>query len=297
MEDLADTRVNKSDFLLEMLTAYSHPSISLWRAIEAKEIDAILDSNPVKGPMLDLGCGDGRFTKVALKGSWIDIGIDIFREPVSKAKQAGCYTNLGVADGSMLPFRTQSVGTVISNSVLEHIPKVSDVLRETARVLRDDGLLVFSVPSANFRLFLFPSVFARLRFLRGFSEWYSNKRNTLLEHRNLHYEETWRDWLREEGFTSIDCRHCMPRETVQLWDIMAVTTYLSMRALRRFPRLAKPVLRITKRMRIRMFGLILRKYYLGSAIIGGDLIVLATKRSPFGAVAGFSKPILARHES
>ena len=282
-----------------MLMTYSHPSISLWRAIEAKEIDAILGSRLVKLPVLDLGCGDGRFSKVALKGSSIDMGVDIVREPVSKAKLAGCYLNLGVADGSRLPFRTQSFGTVISNSVLEHIPEVSQVLREASRVLRDDGFLVFTVPSTSFRLFLFPSLFARFRLLKGFSEWYSNKRNNLLEHRNLRHHETWKKWLRQEGFNSVDWKYCMTKETVQLWDIMAAATYISMKAIRKFPRLGRQFLVITKKIRVRIFGLILRKYYLGSAITGGDLIILATRNLPFVKIAGLETktPLLTNLET
>jgi len=280
MEDLVDRQVREGDFLLGMLTAYSHPSISLWRAIEAKEIDTMLGSTLVKRPLLDLGCGDGRFSKVALKGSSLDIGVDIAREAVSKAKHFGCYSNLGIAEGSMLPFRSKSIGTLISNSVLEHIPQVSSVLREASRVLRDDGVLIFTVPSSNFRLFLFPSLFAKLRLFNGLSEWYSNKRNTLLEHRNLHNHETWENWLGKAGFTSVNSRYCMSKETVQLWDIMALATCAATKAFQKFPRLARHLSDNTKEMPIRMLELILRRFYLVPATTGGDIVILATKR-PF----------------
>ena len=269
MEDLVDRQVREGDFLLGMLTAYSHPSISLWRAIEAKEIDTMLGSTLVKRQ-------DGEI--VAARP--FDIGVDIAREPVSKAKQFGCYSNLGIAEGSMLPFRSKSIGTLISNSVLEHIPQVSSVLREASRVLRDDGVLIFTVPSSNFRLFLFPSLFAKLRLLNGLSEWYSNKRNTLLEHRNLHNHETWENWLGKVGFTSVNSRYCMSKETVQLWDIMALATYAATKAFQKFPRLARHLSDNTKEMRIRIFELILRRFYLVPATTGGDIVILATKR-PF----------------
>jgi hypothetical protein len=132
--------------------------------------------------------------------------------------------------------------------------------------------------------------------LNGFSEWYSNKRNTLLEHRNIHNSETWKDWLGEEGFTSVDNRYFMSKETVQLWDLMALATYLLMRALQKFPRLLKPFLGNTRKMRIRIFGLILRKFYLVSTTTGGDLVILATKSPPLETDAAIPKAKLARHE-
>jgi len=45
-----------------------------------------------------------------------------------------------------MPFEDASFQTVISNSVLEHIPDLDAVLLETARVLKPGGMFIFASP-------------------------------------------------------------------------------------------------------------------------------------------------------
>ena len=49
--------------------------------------------------------------------------------------------------GEAIGFKTGSFDAVISNDVLEHVAHPEAVVRESARVLRPGGLLVFNVPN------------------------------------------------------------------------------------------------------------------------------------------------------
>jgi SAM-dependent methyltransferase len=53
-----------------------------------------------------------------------------------------------------MPYPDGSFATIVSNSVLEHIPKVEPVLTEVARVLQPGGCFYFCVPGPNFLSFL-----------------------------------------------------------------------------------------------------------------------------------------------
>ena len=57
---------------------------------------------------------------------------------------------LAQALGNGLPYADRRFATVISNSVLEHIPQVDDVLAEIARVLQPGGRFIFCVPGDHF---------------------------------------------------------------------------------------------------------------------------------------------------
>lgn len=54
-------------------------------------------------------------------------------------------------DGMRLPFGDQSFDAVFSSNVLEHIAHLHEVLRETRRVVKNDGFHVHIVPSSAWR--------------------------------------------------------------------------------------------------------------------------------------------------
>jgi SAM-dependent methyltransferase len=65
-----------------------------------------------------------------------------------------------IEDAQALSFDDKSAGTVLLLDILEHLPQPATAIAEAKRVLRDDGLLVISVPF-NYRLHGFPTDFWR----------------------------------------------------------------------------------------------------------------------------------------
>lgn len=130
---------------------------ALLRATEAR----FYANLPLAEPVLDLGCGDGHFGSVALPRP-PQVGLDPQAGPLGEARRRGRYRLLVRARGERLPFPDGSFATVVSNSVLEHIPQVEPVLAEVARVLRypepaagiPGGAFYFCVPGPNFLSFL-----------------------------------------------------------------------------------------------------------------------------------------------
>jgi ubiquinone/menaquinone biosynthesis C-methylase UbiE len=270
--------VSKPNFLEQTMRLYAHPSTILWRAIEAREVYGEFSRRNLKRPVLDLGCGDGRFSRTAFGGSSIDVGIDIVRTALSKARGSGSYSCLVIGDGSRLPFRDRSFETIFSNSVLEHIPNVDDALQEIQRVLKDGGFLVFTVPSTNFARYLFPSTIQRLRFFSSIIEWYGEKRNAMLQHANIFPASAWTNQLMSQGFASVQVKYCISKDAIRLWDAMALIVYVIGIAVQKFPRgTTQAVANASQRMRVTLLGAVLRKFYRAQAADGGDLIVVARK--------------------
>lgn len=118
---------------------------SLVRAIEAEFYQPLHLTHPI----LDIGSGDGHFASVTFS-SPIDIGIDPWKGPLRKSQQYQIYRLLIEGDAGKLPINSHSFATVISNSVLEHIPHLDTVIHETARVLKPGGQFIFCVPNHNF---------------------------------------------------------------------------------------------------------------------------------------------------
>ncbi len=130
---------------------------ALLRAVEARFCIDL----PLARPVLDLGCGDGHFAPVAFDEP-LEVGFDPWWGPLIEARKHGAYHLLTQAEGAKMPFPDGTFATVVSNSVLEHIPQVQPVLEEVARVLRSPeqaeehpgGVFYFCVPGPNFFPFL-----------------------------------------------------------------------------------------------------------------------------------------------
>jgi SAM-dependent methyltransferase len=100
---------------------------------------------------LDLGCGTHR-TPVMLstQGFGRVIGVDLFSDSDLarfKAEIVVDGVELQSYDGERLPFETGTVGTVASLCVLEHVPRVNELLMEIDRVLAPGGSAIIVGPN------------------------------------------------------------------------------------------------------------------------------------------------------
>jgi SAM-dependent methyltransferase len=97
--------------------------------------------------VLDVGCGDGRHLRAASRRGCRAIGIDYDPAELRRASENATHADLIAADASHLPFRDGAFNTVICTETLEHLPDDRGAMREIARVMRDDALLLGAVPS------------------------------------------------------------------------------------------------------------------------------------------------------
>lgn len=125
------------------------PATAVWRA---SEIAHVLQYPFPEGYGLDLGCGDGRLTKIILDrvGRREMVGIDIDPGETALAERLNLYQTIHVAPANQIPEPDQTFDWVFSNSVLEHIPNLDAVLQEVARVLKPGGLFLLTVPGHGF---------------------------------------------------------------------------------------------------------------------------------------------------
>jgi SAM-dependent methyltransferase len=91
------------------------------------------------GRMLDIGCGTRRYESIFRDSVDEYIGLD-WPEIADRARP-----DL-VGDAMHIPIMTQSVDTVLAAELMEHLPSPDIFLTEVARVLRDGGSLILSVP-------------------------------------------------------------------------------------------------------------------------------------------------------
>ena len=168
---------------------------ALLRAVEASYYQEL----PLAAPVLDLGCGDGHFASIAFEQP-IEVGIDPWRKQLDLAARRGAYRLVLQGDGAKMPFPGAHFRTVISNSVLEHIPNVDDVIKEVARVIQPGGKFIFCVPNHNFTHNLSVSRFLDKAGLKGMAANYRTWFNKISRHQHCDSRETWGARLIENQF-------------------------------------------------------------------------------------------------
>jgi SAM-dependent methyltransferase len=165
---------------------------ALLRAVEASYYQNL----PLAAPVLDLGCGDGHFASIAFDQP-IEVGLDPWRSQLGLAARTGAYRLVLQGDGGEMPFPSGHFRTVISNSVLEHIPNVDTVIKEVARVLKPGGKFIFCVPNHHFTHNLSVSRFLIRAGLDGMAAGYRNWFNKISRHQHCDSQETWFERLAE----------------------------------------------------------------------------------------------------
>ncbi len=166
---------------------------ALLRAVEARFYADL----PIPRPILDLGCGDGHFGWVALGD--VEAGFDPWWQPLTEARDRGGYQVLVQASGASMPYPDGHFATVVSNSVLEHIPDLPPVLEETARVLQPGGHFYFCVPGPSFGRFLSVSRGFDRMGLHGAARAYRRFFNRISRHYHCDGVGVWQKRLEASG--------------------------------------------------------------------------------------------------
>lgn len=103
-----------------------------------------------EGPVLDLGCGTGLFSRRLAREPGMPpvIGLDVSRamleEAVAQAREANVMVDFVRAEAPYLPFQDHSLGAVLQTGSLHLIGDLSRLFLEVGRVLRPGGRFVAS---------------------------------------------------------------------------------------------------------------------------------------------------------
>lgn len=143
-----DERAIKAHADLRFRSEYDYALFEYYRS--AKVIAFLERAGvPLRGRVLDAGCGGGGMPLSLAEDADMVVGID----PAERFQDAGVrlgrersLTNLhfALADGMALPFPGQSFDLVLSHAVIEHVADAPLYLRECARVLAPGGHVYLS---------------------------------------------------------------------------------------------------------------------------------------------------------
>lgn len=153
--------------------------------------------------VLDLGCGDGLFAQSTFEFP-ISMGVDPSMTSLIEARRVNKYKNLILGSGGELPFPCSFFDTVISNSVLEHIPEVEPVIKEVGRVIKPGGMFYFCVPNPNFTKQLSMAVSLDKIKFHWLADTYRKMFNVISRHHHCDDPLIWKSRLESAGLVVLD---------------------------------------------------------------------------------------------
>lgn len=260
----------EKDWLEVIRDKFDHPAIILWRATELKYIDRAFKKREPQEPILDLGCAEGKIGGILFKGKGAVIGLDNCWELLKQNKRSDLYKALILADGCAMPYGRAEFSSVFSNCVIEHIPDIKGLLNEVARVLKDNGTFIFTVPSHKFGDFLFFTIIFEDLKLKWLANWYKRKRNKLLNHFHCYDHNQWQGLLKNHGFGLLEYKYYMSREATFYWDFLAAAVFVI--------RKAWPLSFLLPKLNKWLINH-LKVYYNTDSFIGSGLLLVAQKQA------------------
>ena len=96
-----------------------------------------------KGQLIDIGCGRMPYRRVL--EPLVDSYIGVDHPKISKLYKSGVKPEV-LADAKSLPFGNNTFDTALLIQVLEHVDSPEEVIKEAARILKPNGILIISVP-------------------------------------------------------------------------------------------------------------------------------------------------------
>jgi 2-polyprenyl-3-methyl-5-hydroxy-6-metoxy-1,4-benzoquinol methylase len=179
---------------------------ALWEAIpaglEPQEFRArlrfLLEYVKAAERVLDVGCGEGRFTAALAEVGAHVIGVDVAEEPLRRARVLRPDLDLRTVpvEGAWA-LRDASFDVVWAGETIEHVADTAGWLSEVRRVLRPGGLLLLSTP-AHGPLTLLGVAFSRRAFAERF--------DPVADHLRFYSRATLAGLLEEFGFAEIAVR-------------------------------------------------------------------------------------------
>jgi 2-polyprenyl-3-methyl-5-hydroxy-6-metoxy-1,4-benzoquinol methylase len=176
------------DYYRDWISAQKDKRIRMWKGRLKK-----LAKQRQGGRLLDVGCGDGAFLKLAQGSGWEVSGTE---NSSYAAKYVGKALGIPVFCGELFAagHPDHSFDVVTMWHVLEHVTDPKRYLREIHRILKPSGLLVIAVPNVNDYIMQVAYRLVKGRPLKLFSK---DDREIHLYHFSA---ETLRNYLRKTGF-------------------------------------------------------------------------------------------------
>lgn len=155
------------------ISAWQHWHADRMREMQVDYVEKFV-SKP--GKLLDIGCATGEFLSKARQRGWNVTGLELIERTASIARQRyGLDVVTGTLENLKIP--DNSLDAITLWDVLEHLQDPIDALRRCHRMLKQGGMIYFSIPNLE--------SFDRYLFGRSWIGWDAPRHFTLFNNHTL----------------------------------------------------------------------------------------------------------------
>jgi SAM-dependent methyltransferase len=152
-----------------------------------------------KGPILDVGCGDGLFAKVAYAGEEV-WGIDIDANEGRLAQASRAYSQIILGDITQAKLAEDFFETCIANCSLEHVPDIDGALKNILKSLKPGGRALLFVPNREWAEWFISTRAMRALKANVVGDMIERSINRIFKHHHIYDEAGWRRIMENAGF-------------------------------------------------------------------------------------------------
>ena len=114
--------------------------------------------------ILEIGCGEGSLLQMLSDRNEV-YGVDISESGVEKTRRKGIPCEHVDASNETLPYTDGFFDVVITLETIEHVENPHRMLWEIKRVLKENGMLLISIPGEEvYHPFIYPGLFTKKNF-------------------------------------------------------------------------------------------------------------------------------------
>jgi len=155
------------------------------------------------GPVLDVGCGDGLFARMAFDD--VDVwGIDIDAAEGRWAAASKAYTQVILGDVTHVTLPETFFATCVANCSLEHVPRIDLALKNILRSLRPGGLAYLFVPAAGWARHLTSARVLTELGATALGARIESSIDHVFKHHHLYDEQGWRRVVEQSGLEVVE---------------------------------------------------------------------------------------------
>ena len=170
-------------------------------------------------PILDVGCGDGLFARLAYAGkqTW---GIDINPSEVQRAQATAAYNTLVCGNICKVDLPKGFFGSAIANCSLEHVPDLDAALQNIGSALKPGASFALIVPTPTWQQDLATNELLRGVGMLGLAQAYARGLDNVFAHIHLYDEDEWIARLERNGYTDVTVEKIFNRAESWAFDLM-----------------------------------------------------------------------------
>jgi SAM-dependent methyltransferase len=178
-------------------------------------------------PILDVGCGDGLFTRIAFTGREV-WGIDIDASEGRHAHNTQAYAQVILGDVTRARLPQDFFGSCVANCSMEHVPRIDEGLKNIRRSLRPGADAFLFVPNKEWASHMLTPRALRALGMPTMASAVQQKIDSIFNHHHLYDQEGWTKVVRGAGFEVVSAEPALSTATTVAFEMFLLPSLLGL---------------------------------------------------------------------